>query len=185
MSATVLEQAARAVLKALDELEDVTVDDVAELIDAERAGRGRKTVLRALDRAAERAKPRARRDGEPPPGLDADLIAVWIAGRDTLKSDKRWNAMSRALLDQLAAAMNAARIAREKAADEPFVEGSTGQLVAHPGTRTAEAAEAKALGIANALLLTPDARARRGLADDEPERDPLDAIVDDDADPDS
>ena len=57
----------------------------------------------------------------------------------------------------------AARGARAAAAAQPYVEGSSGQLVAHPGLRVADTAEAAATRYATALLLTPEARSRHSI----------------------
>jgi hypothetical protein len=136
---------------------------------------------RALERALEAARPPARNDGAPPAEVADDLQAVWLEARDTLKRDERWTLVSRALLDQMVRALNSARIDRGKADEEPFVQGSTGQLVAHPGRKSAEAAEAKALVFAEKLVLTPDARARRGLVDGEPKKDAFEELLGADA----
>ena len=56
-----------------------------------------------------------------------------------------------------------ARTARQAAEAEPFVEGSKGQLVAHPGLRVAAEAERDACRYAGALLLTPEARKRHEI----------------------
>ncbi|HEX6020616.1 MAG TPA: P27 family phage terminase small subunit [Solirubrobacter sp.] len=169
-----LEQPARRAAAAVAELDDLA--ELRALDGVEQAGRRRKTVLAAIAKAIEAAKPPARNDGAPPADIAEDLQAVWLEARDTLKRDERWTLVARALLDQFVRAMNSARIDRQAADDEPFVEGSTGQIVAHPGRKSAEAAEAKAIALAEKLVLTPDARARRGLSDGEPQKDGFDAL---------
>jgi phage terminase small subunit len=57
-----------------------------------------------------------------------------------------------------------AKTSREAAELDPFVEGSKGQLVAHPGLKVSREAERDALSIAKALLLTPEARKRHQVA---------------------
>jgi P27 family predicted phage terminase small subunit len=47
--------------------------------------------------------------------------------------------------------------------DGPFVKGSRGQLVAHPGLKIAREAEADAVSLARQLLLTPYSRKAAGI----------------------
>lgn len=125
--------------------------------------------------AAIAPKPRGPND---PPELSDDLRLVWIAGRDTLIRDGRWNLLIRQQLDQMVAAFASAAKAREEAQRDPFVDGSQDQLVAHPGFKVAEASENRAFAIAKALVLTPDARARHKLSDGDTTSDPLAALLD-------
>lgn len=168
---------ARDAIAAIAKLDDR--DELEQLLNDEQDGKARVTVLRALERALERAGPPRRREEQPPADLPEELVAVWLDAQATLKRQGGWSIFARAQLDQLVAALESARIARKAAKATPFVQGSQGpdQLVPHPGFRVAEASEAKALALAKVLVLTPDAQARHGFKRDEGAQDPMEAIL--------
>lgn len=171
-----LEQPARQAVAAVRHLSDRR--ELQKLLDAEEQTRARKTVLTALRARLADTAPKPRGTNDPPEGLGDDLRLVWIAGRDTLIRDGRWNLLIRQQLDQMVAAFASAAKAREEAQRDPFVEGSQDQLVAHPGFKVAEASENRAFAIAKALVLTPDARARHKLSDGDTTADPLAVLLD-------
>jgi P27 family predicted phage terminase small subunit len=98
-----------------------------------------------------------------PKGLDQAGRDLWSSAQHQLKAQGTWQDSDAPLLESYVRAVSLARTARELAAREPFVEGSKGQLVAHPGLRVAAEAERDACRYAGALLLTPEARQRHEI----------------------
>jgi hypothetical protein len=70
--------------------------------------------------------------------------------------------VARVLVTRVVRNVEEADNARETAAAEPLVVGSTGQLVGHPSWKIAQALEARVLADVTALGLTPQAHAARG-----------------------
>lgn len=81
------------------------------------------------------------------------------------------------LLERMVLNLIAADNALSQALLEPFVEGSQGQLVEHPGYKIAARCDEKAMAFARQLRLTPLARSS-GRTDEKPKRpeDPFDAL---------
>lgn len=109
---------------------------------------------------------------KPPEDLPAGAKALWRAAQRQLRAQGTWTDTDAPLLEAYIRALDRARAGRETASAEPYVEGSKGQLVPHPGLKVAAEAERDACRYAGALLLTPEARKRHeielgGLADDE------------------
>ena len=98
-----------------------------------------------------------------PKGLDAAGRELWITTQRHLRAQGTWKDADAPLLESFVRAVALARTARAAAADEPFVPGSKGQLVPHPGLKVAAEADATACRYAGALLLTPQARQRAGV----------------------
>jgi len=98
-----------------------------------------------------------------PKGLDPAGRELWAAAQRHLRAQETWQDADAPLLESYVRAVCLSRTAREAAAEEPFVEGSKGQLVAHPGLRVAAEAERDAHRYATALLLTPEARQRHEI----------------------
>ena len=106
----------------------------------------------------------AKRGLNAPKGLDPAGRELWAAAQRHLRAQGTWQDDADApLLESYCRAVCLARSAREIAAEQPFVEGSKGQLVAHPGLRVAAEAERDACRFATALLLTPEARQRHDV----------------------
>lgn len=112
----------------------------------------------------------------PPKDLDPAGRAVWKAAQNQLRTQGTWKRVDAELLATYCRNVALARTARSQAAAEPFVSGSQGQPVAHPGLKVAAEAEAAALRSATALLLTPEARKRHGVGAETVE-DALDEIL--------
>jgi len=104
-----------------------------------------------------------RRGLNAPKGLDQAGRDLWSSAQHQLKAQGTWQDSDAPLLESYVRAVCLSRTAREAAATEPFVEGSKGQLVAHPGLRVAAEAERDACRYATALLLTPEARKRHDV----------------------
>ena len=98
-----------------------------------------------------------------PKGLDPAGRELWASTQRHLRVQETWQDADAPLLESYVRAVCLSRSAREAAATEPFVEGSKGQLVAHPGLRVAAEAERDACRYATALLLTPEARQRHDV----------------------
>jgi len=98
-----------------------------------------------------------------PKGLDQAGRDLWSSAQHQLKAQGTWQDSDAPLLESYVRAVCLSRTAREFAAQEPFVEGSKGQLVAHPGLKVAAEAERDACRYATALLLTPEARQRHDV----------------------
>lgn len=98
-----------------------------------------------------------------PKGLDQAGRELWASAQRHLRAQETWQDADAPLLESYVRAVCLARTARAAAAEEPFVEGSKGQLVAHPGLRVAAEAERDACRYASALLLTPEARRRHEI----------------------
>jgi P27 family predicted phage terminase small subunit len=105
----------------------------------------------------------AKRGLNAPKGLDPAGRELWASTQRHLRAQETWQDADAPLLESYVRAVCLARTAREFAAQEPFVEGSKGQLVAHPGLRVAAEAERDACRYATALLLTPEARQRHEI----------------------
>jgi len=96
----------------------------------------------------------------PPEDLDEEAKALWRRVQRHLREQGTWADTDAELLESYVRAVMTARAARAAAADDPFVSGSKGQLVAHPGLKVAADAEAAAHTFARSLLLTPESRRR-------------------------
>jgi P27 family predicted phage terminase small subunit len=103
------------------------------------------------------------RQAPPPKDFTDDEHVVWNAAQKQLRAQGTWRDVDRELLATYCRNVVAAKAARAVAAKEPYVEGSAGQVVAHPATKVAREAEGDARACAEALLLTPSARRRAGL----------------------
>ena len=98
-----------------------------------------------------------------PKGLDPAGRELWASTQRHLRAQDTFQDADAPLLESYVRAVCLSRTAREAAAEQPFVEGSKGQLVAHPGLRVAAEAERDACRYATALLLTPEARRRHEI----------------------
>lgn len=103
------------------------------------------------------------RQTRPPDDFDDEARGLWIAAQHQLRRQGTWCGTDGPLLEQLVRNLVLARESRRHAEQSPFVPGSAGQLTAHPGLKVAAEAEAAALRAANALLLTPESRARHNI----------------------
>ncbi len=112
----------------------------------------------------------------PPKDLDPAARAVWKVAQNQLREQGSWRRVDTELLAVYCRNMALARESRACAAAKPFVAGSKGQPVAHPGLKVAAEAEAAALRSATALLLTPESRKRHGVGAETVE-DELDKIL--------
>jgi P27 family predicted phage terminase small subunit len=104
----------------------------------------------------------------PPDDLDEAAKALWRRVQRHLREQRTWQDTDAELLESYVRAIALARTARLTAAASPFVEGSKGQLVAHPGLKVAAEAERDAHRYATALLLTPEARKRHEVKPPDP-----------------
>jgi P27 family predicted phage terminase small subunit len=100
---------------------------------------------------------------------------LWLATQRALRRQGTWQDSDAVTLERYVRAVVLARSARETADANPFVPGSRGQLVAHPGLKVAREAAQDASRYAAELLLTPQARVRHNIAP-EP-RDSLEAAL--------
>jgi P27 family predicted phage terminase small subunit len=98
-----------------------------------------------------------------PDDLPAEAKNAWRACQRQLRAQGTWQDTDAALLESYVRSLVRAREGREAAGDEPYVAGSKGQLVPHPGLRVAAEAERDAERFARALLLTPEARRRHDV----------------------
>lgn len=99
-----------------------------------------------------------------PAGFDTPARELWLSVQRHLRRQGTWEDADAPLLEAYVRCVTIARQARAEADREPFVEGSKGQPVAHPGLKVASEAERDACRYASALLLTPEARRRHDLA---------------------
>jgi P27 family predicted phage terminase small subunit len=106
---------------------------------------------------------RADRPIPAPDDLDAEANVLWRATQRHLRAQGTWQDADAPLLESYVRSVTVARAARLAAKSESFVEGSEGQLVAHPGLSVAAEAERDAARYAQALLLTPEARKRHEI----------------------
>lgn len=98
-------------------------------------------------------------DDLPEPGKD-----LWRATQRALRRQGTWQDSDAQLLELYVRAVVTYRTATETAAREPFTRGSRGQTVAHPALRLQRDSGADVARYGDALLLTPAARKRAGLA---------------------
>jgi P27 family predicted phage terminase small subunit len=111
-----------------------------------------------------------RRFASPPDDLDAESRRFWNRTRRALEAQGTWDDLYVPLLERYVRACEAARRVRAEIPDHGTARGSQGQLVEHPLTRTVRQAERDAHCYAQALLLLPADRLRRGPAEDPPSR---------------
>lgn len=140
-----------------------------------------KASITAANQAAAAADAAAteRKLDDPPADVAPDLQQVWRVSRAELSRLALWNEVVRPQLDEYVYAKQDARRARAAAATDPYVEGSTGQMVEHPGFKLAAAADNRAMTLAKELLLTPAARRRAGVKDESPDgADPMGSLLD-------
>ena len=104
-----------------------------------------------------------RRGTSPPADLAPHDKRLWLDVQRHLREQGTWADTDEPLLEHYVRSIVLARLARAAAAGRPFVEGSRGQLVPHPGLKVAADAEAAACRYAGALLLTAEARKRHEL----------------------
>ncbi len=104
----------------------------------------------------------------PPDSLHEGAKALWRRVQRHLREQGTWQDTDAELLEAYVRTVTIARTARQAAGSTPFVEGSKGQLVAHPGLKVAAEAERDAVRYAGALLLTPEARKRHEVKPPEP-----------------
>ena len=95
-----------------------------------------------------------------PTHLDADSKRIWRETYTFLVESDLWDDVTAPILDLYVTALARARDARLVSLEDPFVEGSKGQLVRHPAYQVAREAEQDAHKYAESLLLTPAARRR-------------------------
>lgn len=105
----------------------------------------------------------AKRGLNAPKGIDDAGRELWASTQRHLRAQETWQDADAPLLESYIRAVCLARTARDIATGQPFVEGSKGQLVAHPGLKVAAEAERDACRYATALLLTPEARKRHDV----------------------
>jgi hypothetical protein len=116
-----------------------------------------KPRVKAAEDVARRARERA--DGDAAQRIEgARWRRLYSACRLELEQRADWTTLAAEQLETLVRLMAAADGARELAEAKPTVEGSTGQLVAHPLGGRAIQYDAQALAIARSLKLTPDTR---------------------------
>jgi P27 family predicted phage terminase small subunit len=106
----------------------------------------------------------------PPADFDADATGIWLETQEHLEKQHIWEESDAATLERYVRCLVRAKTARN-AVESQFVEGSMGQMVAHPGLKLAREAERDAHVYAESLLLTPQMRKRheitaRDTADD-------------------
>jgi len=99
-----------------------------------------------------------------PAAFTGDGRLLWQEVQRHLRRQGTWQDADCPLLESYCRAVMLARTARATASVEPFITGSRGQPVPHPGIKMARDAEADARAAAAALLLTPEARKRHDLA---------------------
>jgi len=95
--------------------------------------------------------------------LDDAGRAIWIEALRALIAQRTWANHDGEALRRYVSAVRTAQVMREAAEAHPWVKGSTGQLVAHPGFRVAAEADRDAARYGSDLLLTPAARKRAGV----------------------
>lgn len=101
-----------------------------------------------------------------PSSLSADGRKLWQDAFRTLEAQGTWKDTDGPLLERYVVNVLLARASHAAADAEPYVSGSTGQLVSHPARAIARQAEEAAHKAAAELLLTPRSRARAKLADE-------------------
>ena len=99
----------------------------------------------------------------PPPNLADEGRGLWLRAQRHLRAQGTWQDADAPLLESYVRAVETSRTCRVVASGQPFVEGSQGQPVAHPGLKVAAEADRDACRYAAALLLTPEARKRHEL----------------------
>ena len=99
--------------------------------------------------------------------LTEDIQALFDSCKAQLEAQGTWQDTDSSLLDQYASAVVRSRVIRREAEEEPWVEGSKGQKVAHPGFKIAKDDEEAVLKYAKELLLTPKQRKSAGVANAE------------------
>lgn len=112
-----------------------------------------------------------------PEDFDEQAKAIWKHARNHLIDQGTWAATDAPLLESYVRSLTLARTARTEAGKRPFVEGSRGQTVAHPGVKMAADADRDAERYARALLLTPEARSRHQLTGGDNEEPFLDSLT--------
>lgn len=105
---------------------------------------------------------------EVPSDLDANGRELWQTIHDQLKAQGTLAESDAELVEMYVRKLLLAKLSRVEAEKEPFVKGSKGQLVPHPGHRIAADAEKDAVALARALLLTPYARKQAGISAAQP-----------------
>lgn len=98
-----------------------------------------------------------------PAGLDKTTAKLWRDTQRALRGQATWQDTDAPLLEAYVRSVATARRCRADAEAEPYVTGSKGQMVPHPGVRMAAEAERDAAKLAEALLLTPQARRRHDI----------------------
>jgi P27 family predicted phage terminase small subunit len=111
----------------------------------------------------------------PPPDFTPDARKLWHATQRQLRRQGTWQPQDATLLASYVRAVQLAQSARKAAEDTPFVPGSRGQLTVHPGVKLSHEAARDAHRYAEALLLTPQTRARHGITTTQ--ADTLDSIL--------
>ena len=99
--------------------------------------------------------------------LRQEIDTLYGECKAQLESQGTWQNTDAPILEQYASAVVRARVLRRQAEEEPFVEGSKKQLVAHPGFKLATDAEEASLKYAKELLLTPKSRKSAGVENPE------------------
>jgi P27 family predicted phage terminase small subunit len=99
----------------------------------------------------------------PPDDLPEHARLLWKRAQRHLRRQETWADTDAPLLEAYVRAVALARAARTAAAADPFVPGSQGQLVAHPGLKVAAEADRDACRYASCLLLTPVTRQRHDI----------------------
>jgi hypothetical protein len=97
---------------------------------------------------------------------------IYVACRLELEQRGAWTKLAAAELEDLVHKLELGETSRDAAASEPFVAGSMGQLVPHPGHALAVRYGDAALKLAKALKVTPDTR---GTSAPVPEDDTVEA----------
>ncbi len=105
--------------------------------------------------------------------MQGEARLLWQSAQRHLRRQGTWQDADAPLLEAYVRSVVVARKARQASDAEPFVAGSRGQVVPHPGLKVAAEAEAAALRYGTALLLTPEARKRHDLAAADPSAEPF------------
>jgi hypothetical protein len=103
---------------------------------------------------------------------------MWRDAVALLREQGTWDDADAPVLERVILNRQAAERAHAEAAAEPWVTGSTGQLVAHPGFAVAARCDQVAVSLARQLMLTPEMRRRvdPGRCDDRATWEELDAF---------
>jgi P27 family predicted phage terminase small subunit len=107
-----------------------------------------------------------------PNDFDHFAESCWRRAQDQLRAQGTWEDTDAPLLESYVRSLALSRQAREAVSVCPFVEGSRGQMVAHPGVKVASDADRDAERYARALLLTPESRSRHDVGG-EPDGEPF------------